>query len=391
MNNDQLNHCFRMSIYYLLSDFWFSINSQQKLHENELLELLLSGVKAGSKYSEKARKFCLTLHYHSPRAYGFLRETFNNNLPHAKTIQNWYANSDLCGEPGIQVDHMAKLEKFAMNFRDEKGSDIYCSLVFDEMHIRRQVLWSSQHQFIGYINQEKDPNSQDRTISTQAILFILNGINVNLEFPVAYFFINTLNCGQRKDLVIEVVEAVSKCGINITNLTFDGYSSNIPMCQMLGAQLDIFSPEFQPFFKNPFSDNEIHIILDPCHMEKLVRNALAEKEVFYDAENGKIEWKFIESLHKFSKKNYFPMHKLSKKHIQWNRNQMDVRLAVQTLSESVAKSIEFLMKQGHPEFAEAGATVKFIRTMNTLFDIRKTAIFLKELCIMMIWFFPDDG
>lgn len=185
-------------------------------------------------------------------------------MPHPKTIQNWYANSDLCGEPGIQIDHMDKLKEFAKSFRDGKGSDICCSLVFDEMYIIRQVLWSSQHQFIGYINQKKDPNSQERTISTQAILFILNEINVKLEFPVAYFFINTLDCGQRNDLLLKVIEAVSKCGINITNLTFDGNASNIPMCRMLGAKLDIFLPEFQPFFKNPFNDNEIHQAL--CHL-----------------------------------------------------------------------------------------------------------------------------
>lgn len=355
-----------------LFSFVFII-SPQNLHGNELLQLLLSGVKGGAKYSAKARKFCLTLHYYSPRAYEFVRETFNNNLPHTKTIQNWYANSDLCGEPGIHNDHMAKLKEITTSFRDKQGSEMCCSLVFDEMNIRRQVLWSTQQmKYIGYVNCGKEPGGQDQTISTQAILFILNGLNVNLEFPVAYFFINTLNSVQRKDLLLKIIEAVSECGVNITNLTFDGYATNIPMCQMLGAELDVFSPNFRSFFQNPFSDNEIHIILDPCHMEKLARNALATKGVFYDTENGKIEWRFIESLHKFSKQNFFPMHKLSKKHIQWNRNQMNVRLAVQTLSESVAKSIEFLMDQGHPEFADAGATIKFIRTMNTLFDIFNT-------------------
>lgn len=62
-------------------------------------------------------------------------------------------------------------------------------------------------------------------------------------------------------------------------------------------------------------------------------------------------------------------HKLTKKHIQCDRHKMNVRIAVETFSESVANSIEFLMNQNHPDFIGAAATVKFIRIMNKLFDI----------------------
>lgn len=41
------------------------------------------------------------MHYHSPRAYEFVRETFNKNLPHAATIRSWYANSDLNTVPNV--------------------------------------------------------------------------------------------------------------------------------------------------------------------------------------------------------------------------------------------------------------------------------------------------
>lgn len=48
---------------------------------------------------------------------------------------------------------------------------------------------------------------------------------------------------------------------------------------------------------------------------------------------------------------------------------MNVSLAVQTFSESVANSIDFLAKKNHTNFVDSEGTVKFIRDMNFLFDI----------------------
>lgn len=105
-------------------------------------------------------------------------------------------------------------------------------------------------------------------------------------------------------------------------------------------------------------------------MEKLFRNTLAAKEVIYDDHDQKIEFRFFKSLYEYSKNNNLKTHKLSKKHIdQWDRNKMNVRIAVETFSDSVASSMEFLMNTKHPEFIGAAPTIRFIRIMNKLFDI----------------------
>lgn len=105
-------------------------------------------------------------------------------------------------------------------------------------------------------------------------------------------------------------------------------------------------------------------------MEKIVRNTLSNrKEFFADKKNNKIEWKLIESLYEFSRENNFKTHKLTKKHVEWKRNPMNVRLASQTFSNSVADSLQFLMDQGIPEFQGAEATIDFIRRMDKLFNI----------------------
>lgn len=337
------------------------------------MRVLYCGVKSGEKCSKKIRQFCLALHYYSPRAYEFVRKTFHNHLPHSKTIQNWYANSDLRGDPEIQGEHMELLRKIAQGYQNKHHRRLMCSLVFYEMNIRQQVCWLPQQMtYSGFINNEDNPENDENIIAKQVIAFVLNGIDVNFEFPVAYYFIDSLNTTKRRNLVYEIIEAITRCEVKITNITFDGCSTNVPMCNMLGADLNVQSTEFQPFIFNPVNNERIYIILDPCHMLKVVRNTLAAKKVIFDEQNNKIEWRFIESLYHYFQKNDLRTHKLTKRHMDWLRNAMNVRLANQTLSESVANSIQFLAEQNIPEFQGSEATVKFIRRINTLFDIFNT-------------------
>lgn len=293
-------------------------------------------------------------------------------MPGLRTIRNWFANSDLKGEPGFQDEQLERLKKIADDYKSKYDHQLKCSLVFDEIHLRQQVLWAvHQMDYVGYINygQRSDKN----TVAKQAIVFLLNGIDVNFEYPVAYWFIDELDATERSALLDKVIATVTRCGVKITNLTFDGHAANIPACEMLGAKLKINykgeSRDFKPYIVNSINIERIHIICDPCHMEKTIRNRWASCQHFYDSNGQKIDWNYIVELHKYSSKNDFRTHKLTKKHLEWKRHSMNVRMAAEIFSESVASSIEFLMEQGIPEFQGARATIQFIRRMNTLFDI----------------------
>lgn len=51
---------------------------------------------------------------------------------------------------------------------------------------------------------------------------------------------------------------------------------------------------------------------------------------------------------------------------------MNVRLAVETLSNSVANSMQYLRNQGYEDFADSSATIEFIRFVNDVFDVMNT-------------------
>lgn len=51
------------------------------------------------KYEEDVRRFAITLHYFSLRAYNYVRSIFKNCLPHSKTLSRWYKTID--AKPGF--------------------------------------------------------------------------------------------------------------------------------------------------------------------------------------------------------------------------------------------------------------------------------------------------
>ena len=62
----------------------------------------------------------------------------------------------------------------------------------------------------------------------------------------------------------------------------DGLATNIKMCRLLGCQLEYSS------LKTYFNINEknIYVIFDACHMQKLMRNMIADYGVIYDENNN---------------------------------------------------------------------------------------------------------
>ncbi|EZA49070.1 THAP domain-containing protein [Ooceraea biroi] len=104
-------------------------------------------------------------------------------------------------------------------------------------------------------------------------------------------------------------------------------------------------------------------------MLKLIRNALASKRILFDRDGSPIKWEFFEKLLHIQEYNFCHLaNKLNRKHVQWFKNKMNVKLAAQTLSNSCAHALEQLLEDGVHEFAECAPTAKFCRMVNNTFD-----------------------
>ena len=82
----------------------------------------------------------------------------------------------------------------------------------------------------------------------------------------------------------------------------------------------------------------IFVTPDVCHLMKLVRNCWGTVRVCKDGDGNFIKWNFLEELHKVQQTL---ANKLPLSHITVAKNKMCNRLALQTLSNSVADLIDF--------------------------------------------------
>lgn len=329
----------------------------------KILDCLTFG-RVQKTYSEEVRSFCLTLHYYSPRAYDYVRTKFQNHLPARCTMRSWYASIN--SAPGFTSEAFEAL-KLKADEHEKNGKKLYVNLIFDEMAIRQHSQWNpNKNKFDGFIDMGKQATEdQSLSLAKDALVFLVSGASEDFKIPVSYFLTNGLLAEERAALLNEILIRLADIGIVVVSITFDGLSANLAMCKIMGANFEI---DDAYIFDPVNGDRKIYIILDPAHMLKLIRNCLGSRNLI-DADGEVIEWKYIELLYETQKNlSYNLSNKLTKEHMEWRSKKMSVRLAGQTISNSVADSIEF-MSTKFESFQNAKATIKFIRIVKDCFNV----------------------
>lgn len=316
-----------------------------------------------TSYSAELRSFALTLHFYSPHAYSYVRKAFNTCLPHPRTIEKWYCSVN--GQPGFTDHALRALQARASS----RSSPLICSLMMDEVAIRQQLEWDGD-KYCGYIDMGTNTDDDSLPMAKEALVFMVVAVNDNFKLPVGYFLINGLGALERSNLVKQCLSKLSDVGIDVISLTFDGAASNIAMANHLGCNLNFDDVGFTTSFPHPVSDESVVIFFDPCHMLKLVRNTLADKKSLVDDNNHFVDFEFIKKLHNLQDSEGLHLgNRLRSAHMAWYKKKMNVKLAAQLLSESVALSFEFCVQEGMHQFRGCEATVRFIRIFDKLFDV----------------------
>lgn len=360
----------------------------------------LSGIETEKKYPEEVRKFALTLRFYSQRAYNYVRDKFHNNLPHPRTILKWYQQSDVQTKSGI-CTRSFELIKDKVDELKKEGKKLYVGLIFDEMHIRQHLQWMRDKKFSGFITFGKvSEKCETLPLATQALVFLLSGINVPFHMPIAYYFIESLDAIDKTVLVTSIIQMLNDAGVSLLTITGDGISTNISAYEMLGGSYEL--DDLRPYFTNPGNQNapQIFTFLDPPHMLKLIRNTLGSRKTIYDRFGRAIEWEYFVKLASLDGTESMISHKMTKAHINYEKkNKMKVSLAAQTFSQSVAKSFLSLVDRQYPGFENASATAEFCLRIDQTFDIlnsdvqRTDNLFkspVNEKSVSEIWAFIDD-
>lgn len=321
-----------------------------------------AGAKTTSRYSDVMKQFSLTLHFYSPKAYKFLRKHFP--LPHPNRLKSWISRVQC--QPG----YLDEVFRFLNENKDNPSFSALkeCSLVFDSMAIRKQLIWDNSRQcFIGNVDLGGIATPESDELAKEALVFQIVSYTKKFRCPVAYFLVNGISSCLLAEIARNCIVKLQDVGVTVRTVTCDGTAANLQALNSLGCNI---SPvNLKCFFKHPSLDVNVYAILDPCHMLKLARNALAEKQ-FFAGPDGDIKWSYFVKLEQLQHEEQLNFaNSLGKGHVNFHNKKMNVSLAAQTLSSSVAGAMEFLEAADHPEFKGSTATVLFLRKFDKMFDI----------------------
>lgn len=282
-------------------------------------------------------------------------------MPHPSSIRHWH--SSVNAEPGFHKEIISFLKNLPAEDKD-------CNMIFDSMSIRQQLLWNVQEgKLVGYVDYGNDIHIEEKdSLANESLVFMLVALNGKWKWPIAYFLKKSLSAATLAELILTALSLTSNSELKVRSITCDGASVNISALNKLGCSIYVNNYEsIVNSFKHPTQDYNVYVILDACHMLKLARNALADFKEFH-TNDGNIEWRYIIQLHQLQNQLTFRFkNKLNSQCINWWQNKMKVKYAAQTLSSSVATTIEFL-KEYCPEFQDSEATITFIKVIDRLFD-----------------------
>ena len=158
----------------------------------------------GNRYSDPVKKFSLTLHFYSPRAYEYLRTIFD--LPCPRSIRVW--TSSVSCEPGFFQDVFLHLKQLVA----ENPDNSECTLMFDEMAIRKGTDYNKSTGNIdgfvdfGMVFEDLEDDDDNDTIASQALVFMLTALRMHWKFVIGFAFTDKIGAVKQHGMVARALE-----------------------------------------------------------------------------------------------------------------------------------------------------------------------------------------
>lgn len=273
-----------------------------------------------SQFPPELRSFAMTLQFYSSKAYDYVRKTFGLALPSPSVIRTWLNGIDC--QPGFTSCAFDSLKSIAQKNK-EKNEDTLCSLVMDEMSIRKQIDFIGQKTW-GYVDVGTGIADDTLNCATEVFVLLVVSLKGSWKLPIAYFFIKSLSASEKANIIRQALIKLKEVGITVTSLTCDGPSANFSMANELGADFSNIS-KIKSHFRHPIDNTNVYIIFDPCHMLKLLRNNWAKCGSLIDGDGNSVDYDFVKKLYAVQETEHFRFGtKLKKAHMEWEKQKMKV-------------------------------------------------------------------
>lgn len=309
--------------------------------------------KRNEKWSVKERNFSLALHYKSPSAYKFLRD--NIRLPAISSIHRWIGRSNFL--PGFNELLMKQIKLKTENMSTFERKCIIC---FDEMSLNECLEYNKHLDLIEGFEDLGHVGRKNKA-ANEALVFMARGLYATWKLTLTYFVSRSgVKSTNLREILLAVVEKTIEIGLLPVATVCDQGPANRSTYLQLGVH-----PENPHFSVN---DNNIIALYDAPHLIKSLRNNLLDGN--YSLNGKLIEMNVIRKTYEADKsKKCKALVKITYTHMYPKPFQrMNVKLAVQVFSHSVASAIRTCISTGELKTESAASTADFVDIVNNLFD-----------------------
>ena len=278
---------------------------------------------------------------------------------------SWMGN--ISSQPGISTQVLDML-------RDKQQQDpynySYCSLMIDGMSIRKHIDWDPKRkEMVGFVDLGTGSLENDVAEAREAIVILAVGLKGYWKVPIGYFLINAISAEVQSQLVLSAISALHDVNVRCTTLIMDGHPTNQKMAEILGCRTK--PNDIRSSFAHPSDDTlKVFVLFDACHLLKNLRGALYAYQEVTEPSIGTAKWVDIVRLENLQNtEGLRAANKLTSKHIHFQKQKMNVKLAAQTLSNSVAKALQYAQLIKCKGFDDCQGTVQLISLIDKMFDV----------------------
>lgn len=311
--------------------------------------------KRKSSWLPHEKKIALALFYKGPSYYRYLRRK-GFTLPAVSTIKSWIKNFSC--NPGFNHKIFENLsQKSEAMLQWEKK----CILLFDEMSLKKAIEYNRKMDVIegfedlGQLGRRPVP-------AKQALVLMIRGIYSQWKVPVAYFASEDgVSSESLKTIVKMCFQKLRNSGLDAMGMVCDLSRTNQKVFKCLGVTKE------KPYFF--LEHQKYYAFFDVPHLIKCIRNNFIDRQFVY--EGRFIRFSDVRNTYELDKRSKTgrSLLKLTDKHLNPNSfEKMNVKLATQLLSHSVAAAIKTASRTGELKSSTSENTSFFIETMNNLFD-----------------------
>ena len=333
---------------------------------------LIAKKNKGKEFSEDMRSFAHGLLFHSTRAYEHVGKLFS--LPSTRTMRRDLGCIDCW--PGLLTVCFDELAS-------HKGDIVYRdgALSVDEMSIKKLVQYEPRlgrgFGFVDYGGVFPD-KGDSKTLATDVLVVMVTGLRKYWKLPLAWFLVHGVNSKDQSEIIKKVIyRCYEDAELRIRTTVMDGTIHNVTTFNSLGCNLmpdDGSIEKIETSFPHPHPkvNRPVYAMVDPPHNAKNIRNLLKHYKELEWVGRGWVKWKYIELLHQIQDTHDFRLgNKLTSRHINFEKNKMKVKLAVQLMSDSVARALKWAYHEKIEGFDEEDClvTAQFLELHDKLFDI----------------------